>query len=145
VTCTIGTRPRFGRAGVLQLAWHDNNKLLRLCGVSPTGVMGSDIAKDGSAMAYLAQVSRDAANGMADELGQNRLPWSRRCSRPARRRRCWARTATRSSPDHRRREGSGAAYPPCSHIRTFMPGMRVSGLSRVCQRALESRRRGGAV
>jgi len=59
------------RDGVLQLQWNDNNRLLRLCGVSPTGIMGSDIHKVEDFIT-LKNVSIDGANSMADELGQNR-------------------------------------------------------------------------
>jgi ribonucleoside-triphosphate reductase len=60
------------RDGVLQLQWQDNNKLLRLCGVSPTGIMGSDLESDPVKVAALKIVAVDAANSMADEVGQNR-------------------------------------------------------------------------
>jgi len=60
------------RDGVLQLQWDDNNRLLRLCGVSPTGIVGSDLEFDDDKQSILKAVAIDGANSMADELGQNR-------------------------------------------------------------------------
>lgn len=60
------------RDGVLQLQWEDNQKLLRLCGVSPTGY----VAWDGMNNAEMLEGCRDAAiagaNSMADDLGLQR-------------------------------------------------------------------------
>jgi len=55
--------------GVLQRAWHENNEFLRLCGVGITGVAEWDRADDPLAWANLKEVARNAAFGMADELG----------------------------------------------------------------------------
>ncbi len=58
--------------GVLQLQWNDNQRLLRLCGVSPTGY----VAWEGMNNPEMLREARDAAvqgaNSMADELGQQR-------------------------------------------------------------------------
>lgn len=59
------------RDGVLQLQWNDNNQLLRLCGVSPTGIIGSDV-KTKEQRRELRAISRYGADSMADELAQNR-------------------------------------------------------------------------
>jgi ribonucleoside-triphosphate reductase len=59
------------RDGVLQLQWNDNNQLLRLCGVSPTGIIGSDV-KTKEQRRKLRAISRQGADSMADELVQNR-------------------------------------------------------------------------
>jgi hypothetical protein len=58
--------------GVLQLQWDDNNKLLRLCGVSPSGIVGSDIEYDGAKMEILRYIATEGANSMADEVGTSR-------------------------------------------------------------------------
>lgn len=60
------------RDGVLQLQWDDNNRLLRLCGVSPTGIVGSDVEFDTDKMEMLRYWAIAGANDMADELGSNR-------------------------------------------------------------------------
>lgn len=60
------------RDGVLQLQWEDNQKLLRLCGVSPTGY----VAWEGAGNVEMTEAVRDAAidgaNSMADDLGLQR-------------------------------------------------------------------------
>ena len=63
------------RDGVLQLGWDDNQKLLRLCGVSPTGYVAWEGLNDYAALRFVAQAARDGANSMADDLG---LPRPRR-------------------------------------------------------------------
>jgi adenosylcobalamin-dependent ribonucleoside-triphosphate reductase len=60
------------RDGVLQLQWDDNNKLLRLCGVAPTGIIGSEVEEDDHKQETLKMISVTAANAMADELGSTR-------------------------------------------------------------------------
>lgn len=60
------------RDGVLQLQWNDNNKLLRLCGVSPTGIVGSDLEFDDLKQKMAKDYAVAGANSMADQLGQNR-------------------------------------------------------------------------
>lgn len=60
------------RDGVLQLQWNDNNRLLRLCGVSPTGIVGSDVEFDDEKQGLLRYWAINGANDMADEVGQNR-------------------------------------------------------------------------
>ncbi|QIV65753.1 adenosylcobalamin-dependent ribonucleoside-triphosphate reductase [Mesorhizobium phage Cp1R7A-A1] len=60
------------RDGVLQTAWDDNNKLLRLCGVSPTGYVDWEFADDAEKLAEFRKVSQDAANSMADDLNTPR-------------------------------------------------------------------------
>jgi ribonucleoside-triphosphate reductase len=55
--------------GVLQRAWHENNEFLRLCGVGVTGVAEWDFADNPMSWALLKSVVKDAAYGMADELG----------------------------------------------------------------------------
>lgn len=60
------------RDGVLQLKWNDHQKLLRLCGVSPTGY----VAWEGLNTPHLLEAVRDAAiegaDSMADDLGVQR-------------------------------------------------------------------------
>lgn len=60
------------RDGVLQLQWDDNQHLLRLCGVSPTGY----VTWEGMNVPDMMEMARDAAiagaNSMADELGTPR-------------------------------------------------------------------------
>ncbi|GBU16834.1 MULTISPECIES: ribonucleoside-triphosphate reductase, adenosylcobalamin-dependent [Methylobacterium] len=60
------------RDGVLQLQWNDAQKLLRLCGVSPTGA----VAWDGIESPEMLEAARDAAvsgaDSMADEFGAPR-------------------------------------------------------------------------
>ncbi len=63
------------RDGVLQLQWDDNQKLLRLCGVSPTGYVAWEYAEDAPLVRGAASAARNGANSMADELG---LPRPRR-------------------------------------------------------------------
>ena len=55
--------------GVLQRAWHENNEFLRLCGVGVTGVAEWDFADNPMSWALLKSAVKDAAYGMADELG----------------------------------------------------------------------------
>lgn len=55
--------------GVLQRAWHENNEFLRLCGVGITGVAEWDQADDPEAWKVLKACVKQAAEGMADELG----------------------------------------------------------------------------
>ncbi|BAR47385.1 ribonucleoside-triphosphate reductase, adenosylcobalamin-dependent [Methylobacterium aquaticum] len=60
------------RDGVLQLQWNDAQKLLRLCGVSPTGA----VAWEGIESPEMLEAVRDAAiagaNSMADDFGTPR-------------------------------------------------------------------------
>jgi hypothetical protein len=63
------------RDGVLQLQWEDNQKLLRLCGVSPTGYVSWEGIKDPDMHEGARDAAIDGANSMADELG---LPRPRR-------------------------------------------------------------------
>ncbi|QEE37962.1 MULTISPECIES: ribonucleoside-triphosphate reductase, adenosylcobalamin-dependent [unclassified Methylobacterium] len=60
------------RDGVLQLQWNDMQKLLRLCGVSPTGA----VAWEGIENPEMLEAVRDAAiagaNSMADDFGTPR-------------------------------------------------------------------------
>ena len=60
------------RDGVLQLQWNDMQKLLRLCGVSPTGA----VAWEGIESPEMLEAVRDAAiagaNSMADDFGTPR-------------------------------------------------------------------------
>lgn len=63
------------RDGVLQLQWDDNQRLLRLCGVSPTGFVAWEGEQDASMTSAAADSARTGANSMADELG---LPRARR-------------------------------------------------------------------
>ncbi|MBS3648715.1 ribonucleoside-triphosphate reductase, adenosylcobalamin-dependent [Pseudaminobacter sp. 19-2017] len=60
------------RDGVLQTAWDDNNKLLRLCGVSPTGYVDWEYADNAEMLDGFKKVAVWAANSMADELGTPR-------------------------------------------------------------------------
>jgi ribonucleoside-triphosphate reductase len=55
--------------GVLQRAWHENNEFLRLCGVGVTGVAEWNFGDNPMSWALLKSVVKDAAYGMADELG----------------------------------------------------------------------------
>ena len=55
--------------GVLQRAWHENNEFLRLCGVGVTGVAEWNFGDNPMSWALLKTVVKDAAYGMADELG----------------------------------------------------------------------------
>ena len=56
------------RDGVLQIPWDDNNKLLRLCGVSLTGYVQWEHADDPVWLEKLRSWAREAADSMADEL-----------------------------------------------------------------------------
>jgi adenosylcobalamin-dependent ribonucleoside-triphosphate reductase len=58
--------------GVLQLAWEDNQKLLRLCGVSPTGYVSWEGMNNPLMLKAAANAAKDGANAMADELGLQR-------------------------------------------------------------------------
>lgn len=56
------------RDGVLQIPWDDNNKLLRLCGVSLTGYVQWEHADDPVWLEKIRGWAREAADSMADEL-----------------------------------------------------------------------------
>lgn len=56
------------RDEVLQDAWHQNNKFLRLCGVGVTGVAGWEHGAEPEAWADLKAAAWKGANDMADEL-----------------------------------------------------------------------------
>jgi adenosylcobalamin-dependent ribonucleoside-triphosphate reductase len=56
------------RDGVLQTAWDDNNKLLRLCGVSPTGYVDWEYADVEEMLEGFRSISKLGAYSMADEL-----------------------------------------------------------------------------
>jgi adenosylcobalamin-dependent ribonucleoside-triphosphate reductase len=60
------------RDGVLQLQWNDNQQLLRLCGVSPTGYVAWEGLKDADMHEGARDAAIDGANAMADELGTPR-------------------------------------------------------------------------
>lgn len=60
------------RDGVLQLAWEDNQKLLRLCGISPTGYVSWVGMNDPDMLREAKQAAVEGANSMADELGLQR-------------------------------------------------------------------------
>jgi ribonucleoside-triphosphate reductase len=60
------------RDGVLQIPWDDNNKLLRLCGVSLTGYVQWEHADDEVWLEKLRGWARDAADSMADDLSVSR-------------------------------------------------------------------------
>lgn len=60
------------RDGVLQLAWEDNQKLLRLCGVSPTGYVSWIGMGDAKMLREAKDAAIAGANSMADELGLQR-------------------------------------------------------------------------
>lgn len=60
------------RDGVLQLQWDDQQKLLRLCGVSPTGYVSWEHADSPSHLEIVAEAARRGANDMADDLGLQR-------------------------------------------------------------------------
>ena len=60
------------RDGVLQLQWNDNQKLLRLCGVSPTGYVSWEHMNEPEALEIVANSARNGANSMADDLGLQR-------------------------------------------------------------------------
>jgi adenosylcobalamin-dependent ribonucleoside-triphosphate reductase len=58
--------------GVLQLAWNDNQHLLRLCGVAPLGYVSWEGMGDAAKLEAVAAAARDGANSMADEFGTPR-------------------------------------------------------------------------
>jgi ribonucleoside-triphosphate reductase len=58
--------------GILQLAWSDNQHLLRLCGVAPLGYVSWEGMNDGPMLELVAAAARDGANSMADEFGTPR-------------------------------------------------------------------------
>lgn len=60
------------RDGVLQPAWDDNQKLLRLCGVSPTGYVSWDGMNDPEMLEAARDAATLGANDMADEFGTPR-------------------------------------------------------------------------
>lgn len=60
------------RDGVLQLQWDDNQKLLRLCGVSPTGYVSWEHVNSSKHLEVLRAAAIDGANSMADEVGLQR-------------------------------------------------------------------------
>lgn len=60
------------RDGVLQLKWNDNQKLLRLCGVSPTGYVAWEGLNNPEMLEAARDAAIDGANSMADELGLQR-------------------------------------------------------------------------
>lgn len=60
------------RDGVLQLAWEDNQKLLRLCGISPTGYVSWEGMNNPEMLRAVKKAAIDGANSMADELGLQR-------------------------------------------------------------------------
>lgn len=60
------------RDGVLQLQWADAQKLLRLCGVSPTGAVAWEGIKDPAALEAVRDAAIAGADSMADEFGTPR-------------------------------------------------------------------------
>lgn len=60
------------RDGILQLRWDDNQKLLRLCGVSPTGYVSWEGMNNPEMLEAVRDAAIDGANSMADELGMAR-------------------------------------------------------------------------
>lgn len=60
------------RDGVLQLQWEDNQKLLRLCGVSPTGYVSWEGLNDPERLEAVRDAAIAGANAMADDLGLQR-------------------------------------------------------------------------
>lgn len=60
------------RDGVLQLQWEDNQKLLRLCGVAPTGYVAWDGMNDPVKLEALRDAAVAGANAMADDFGTQR-------------------------------------------------------------------------
>lgn len=60
------------RDGVLQLQWNDMQKLLRLCGVSPTGCVAWEGIKDPKALEAARDAAIAGADSMADEFGTPR-------------------------------------------------------------------------
>lgn len=57
--------------GVLQPAWEDNQKSLRLCGVGMSGITAWDLDGNEYATQKLRTVANLGADSMADELGMN--------------------------------------------------------------------------
>jgi ribonucleoside-triphosphate reductase len=60
------------RDGVLQLQWNDSQKLLRLCGVSPTGYVAWESLNDPKMLEGVRDAAIAGANSMADELALQR-------------------------------------------------------------------------
>ncbi len=60
------------RDGVLQLQWNDAQKLLRLCGVSPTGAVAWEGIKDPRMLEAVRDAAIAGADSMADEFGTPR-------------------------------------------------------------------------
>lgn len=60
------------RDGVLQLQWNDTQKLLRLCGVSPTGYVSWEGLNNPEMLVAVRDAAIAGANSMADELGLQR-------------------------------------------------------------------------
>lgn len=60
------------RDGVLQPEWDDNQHLLRLCGVSPTGYVSWEGANDPFLLEGLRTAARQGADDMADAFGTPR-------------------------------------------------------------------------
>jgi len=58
--------------GVLQLQWEDNQKLLRLCGVSPTGYVSWEGMNNGEMLEGVRDAAIAGADAMADDLGLQR-------------------------------------------------------------------------
>lgn len=55
--------------GVLQLAWDNNQHLLRLCGVAPLGYVAWEGMNDPEMLVQARDAARSGADSMADELG----------------------------------------------------------------------------
>lgn len=60
------------RDGVLQLQWEDNQKLLRLCGVAPTGYVAWEGVGDPASLEACRDWAIRGANSMADAFGTQR-------------------------------------------------------------------------
>ena len=60
------------RDGVLQLPWNDAQKLLRLCGVSPTGAVAWEGINNPSMLEAVRDAAIAGADSMADEFGTPR-------------------------------------------------------------------------
>lgn len=60
------------RDGVLQLQWNDMQKLLRLCGVSPTGAVAWEGVENPQMLEAVRDAAVSGANSMADEFGTPR-------------------------------------------------------------------------
>lgn len=60
------------RDGVLQLQWDDNQRLLRLCGVSPTGYVAWEGMNDPVRLEACRDAAIAGANSMADDFGLQR-------------------------------------------------------------------------